>query len=154
MSTKPKSAKTTATPKAPTSLYNAVRDRLKAQDADTLHARTQKAVEAFESYLGGKPLESEATQVPVTSVVDQAAPAPWSLEGLVVDPDPKESVGKVGIFWDSHDSSFNLGVSADPEDSCRVYTTTFNEDWDHFAYLPGNQLEELFKRTTGHVVPK
>lgn len=47
---KPAAVKPSA-PKQPTSLYKAIRERLEAQDRETLHARTQKAVEAVESLI-------------------------------------------------------------------------------------------------------
>lgn len=48
---KPAAVKLPVTPKQPTSLYKAIRERLETKDRETLHARTKKAVEAVESLI-------------------------------------------------------------------------------------------------------
>lgn len=129
-------------------LYAAIQARLEAKDRETLHARTKKAVEAVGAMLfGGVVVDTAEAEAPKSS------PAPWSLDGLVVDPDPKESVGKCGWFWDAGDHGVvRFGVGAGPEDSCRRYNSVEDMSWDHFAYIPNFPGAELLKRTTGYKV--
>lgn len=150
--TKPKPA--TVKPSAPKpepSLYRAIRERLEAKDRETLHARTVKVVEAVEALLDGvQPVEVSG---PLGTLSDalKHAPTPWSLDGLVVDPDPKEPVGKCGWFWDNGDEGVvRFGVGADAEGSSRKYESVENMSWDHFAYIPNFPGAELLKRTTGY----
>ena len=149
MPTKPKPATVkTFSIKPESSLYKAIRERLEAKDRETLHDRTTKAVEHVEAMLfGGVVVDTAEAEAPKSS------PAPWSLDGLVVDPDPKESVGKCGWFWDAGDHVVvRFGVGADPEDSCRRYNSVEDMSWDHFAYIPNFPGAELLKRTTGYKV--
>lgn len=146
---KPATVKLPVTPKPPTALYKAIQARLEAKDRETLHARTKKAVEAVEDLLEGvQPVEERTTQNPAPAVPSQI---PWGLEGLVVDPDPKESIGKSGWFWDDGDHGvMRFGVGADPEDSCRKYESLEDCSWDHFAYIPNFPGTELLKHTAGY----
>lgn len=142
-------------PKPEPRLYKAIRDRLETKDKETLHARTKKAVEAVEYLLEGVQPAADVSG-PSETVVASVVPTriPWSLEGLVVDPDPKESIGKVGWFWDAGDcGGVQFGVGADPEHSFRKYQTVEDMSWDHFAYIPNFPGAELLKRTTGYEIP-
>lgn len=152
MPTKPKptTVKPSA-PKAEPSLYKAIRERLETKDRETLHDRTKKAVEAVENLLEG---DQSAEVVNVTNIVNQAAPAPaapWSLDGLVVDPD-EEAVGQWGFFWDDEDESrvqvAKLDVLHRSAAMYKYQGTCGN--WAHFAYIPDFPGAELLKCTTGY----
>ena len=152
MPTKPKPATVKpSAPKAEPSLYKAIRERLETKDRETLHDRTTKAVEAVENLLEG---DQSAGVVNVTNIVNQAAPAPaapWSLDGLVVDPD-EEAVGQWGFFWDAENAP-SVGV-AKLDALCRSaamykYQGTCG-NWAHFAYIPDFPGAELLKCTTGY----
>jgi hypothetical protein len=144
---KPATVKLPVTPKAPTSLYKAIHERLAAKDAETLHARTQKAVEAVEALLEGvQPVEERTIQNP--------APAtPWSLDGLVVDPG-EEAVGQWGFFWDNGADTLDRVGICESKTGRRYSEGIENLDWDHFAYIPNFPGAELLKRTTGYEAPK
>ena len=138
-------------PKAEPSLYKAIRERLETKDRETLHDRTTKAVEAVENLLEG---DQSAEVVNVTNIVNQAAPAPaapWSLDGLVVDPD-EEAVGQWGFFWDDEDESrvqvAKLDVLHRSAAMYKYQGTCGN--WAHFAYIPDFPGAELLKCTTGY----
>ena len=152
MPTKPKptTVKPSA-PKAEPSLYKAIRERLETKDRETLHDRTTKAVEAVENLLEG---DQSAEVVNVTNIVNQAAPAPaapWSLDGLVVDPS-EEAVGQWGFFWDDEDESrvqvAKLDVLHRSAAMYKYQGTCGN--WAHFAYTPNFPGAELLKCTTGY----
>lgn len=147
---KPATVKPSA-PKAPTSLYKAIRERLEAKDKETLHARTTKAVEAVEALpeLGGQGVQ-HVEVVNVTDIVNQAAP--WSLDGLVVDPG-EEAVGQWGFFWDDGSCTLDrVGICA-PKTGHGYSEGIEDVGWDHFAYIPNFPGAELLKRTTGYESP-
>ena len=138
-------------PKAEPSLYKAIRERLETKDRETLHDRTTKAVEAVENLLEG---DQSAEVVNVTNIVNQAAPAPaapWSLDGLVVDPD-EEAVGQWGFFWDDEDESRVQVAKLDVlHRSAAMYKYQGTcGSWAHFAYIPDFPGAELLKCTTGY----
>ena len=150
MPTKPKptTVKPSA-PKAEPSLYKAIREHLETKDRETLHARTTKAVEAVENLLeSGRSVEV----VNVTNIVNQAATAPaapWSLDGLVVDPGV-EAVGEYGLTWDNTGwlrftqcKGYNMELS-------HPYETPGRNLYEHFAFLPNFPGAELLKRITGY----
>lgn len=142
---KPRPCPPPAPPKAEPSLYKAIRERLEAKDRETLHARTQKAVEAVESLLeGAQPVEERTIQNPAPAV-------PWSLDGLVVDPGEK-AVGEFGLFWDGERSVVVLGYCSRLIRG-QFSLTYYAEDYGgyaHFASLPNFPGAELLKRTTGY----
>ena len=151
---KPALVKPTA-PKPEPSLYKAIRERLETKDRETLHDRTKKAAEAVENLLEG---DQSAEVVNVTNIVNQAAPAPaapWSLDGLVVDPS-EEAVGQWGFFWDAENVP-SVGVtkldalcpSAAMFAAMYKYQGTCGS-WAHFAYIPDFPGAELLKCTTGY----
>lgn len=148
MPTKPKPATVKpSAPKAEPSLYKAIRERLETKDRETLHDRTTKAVEAVENLLEG---DQSAEVVNVTNIVNQAAPAPaapWSLDGLVVDPD-EEAVGQWGFFWDDDVGNHPAHVLRRSAAMYKYQGTCGN--WAHFAYTPNFPGAELLKRTTGY----
>ena len=140
-------------PKPEPSLYKAIREHLETKDKETLHDRTKKAVEAVEHLLEGvQPAQENAmSTVPVTNIVNQATPTPWSLEGLVVDPG-EEAVGQWGFFWDDEDESrvqvAKLDVLHRSAAMYKYQGTCGN--WAHFAYIPDFPGAELLKCTTGY----
>ena len=157
MPTKPKptTVKPSA-PKAEPSLYKAIRERLETKDRETLHDRTKKAVEAVEHLLEGiQPAqENAASTVPVTNIVNQATPTPWSLEGLVVDPG-EEAVGQWGFFWGSAGDVELRFDACDEINSGKVpsYSSKFDGWYRHFAYIPNFPGASLLKATTGYEAP-
>lgn len=131
-------------PKPESSLYKAIRERLEAKDRETLCDRTQKAVEHVEAMLfGGVVVGTAEAEAPKSS------PAPWSLDGLVVDPGV-EAVGECGLAWDSAGwlrfalcKGYNMELSHPYETPGRIL-------YEHFALLPDFPIAELLKRTTGY----
>ena len=157
MPTKPKP--TTVKPSAPKAepiLYKAIREHLETKDRETLHARTTKAVEAVENLLEGiQPAQENAVStVPVTNIVNQATPTPWSLEGLVVDPG-EEAVGQWGFFWGSAGDVELRFDACDEINSGKVpsYSSKFDGWYRHFAYIPNFPGASLLKATTGYEAP-
>lgn len=148
MPTKPKPATVKpSAPKTEPSLYKAIRAILEANDRETLHARTVKAAEAVESLLEvAQPVDERTIQNP-------APAAPWSLDGLVVDPG-EEAVGKWGFFWDNRaDTLDRIGI-CESKTGRRYSEGIENLDWDHFAYIPNFPGAELLKATTGYEAGK
>ena len=143
-------------PKLKPSLYKAIRECLETKDKETLHACTKKAVEAVERLLEGiQPAqENAASTVPVTNIVNQATPTPWSLEGLVVDPG-EEAVGQWGFFWDDENESRVQIAKLDafyPAVAISKYQGTCG-NWLHFAHIPNFPGASLLKATTGYEAP-
>ena len=167
----PSAKKTAKEPKMPepketkSPLYTAVRDILEAKDRETLDARTDAKVSAVLGVLEGPtgfsvgPLGTLSEAIAHEAAPAPVAPAaPWSLEGLVIDPG-EGAVGQWGWFWDEYSSQVFEAFgrcdqynSDDPYGGC-PYSVFKGSVYAHFAHHPRFPGAALLKATTGYEAP-
>ena len=144
-------------------LYTAVRDILEAKDRETLDARTDAKVSAVLGVLEGPTGFSVGPLGTLSEAIShEAAPgpaqAPWSLDGLVIDPG-EEAVGRWGWFWDEDGlqvfeafGQCNKYSPDEADDGC-PYSVLKGSVYTHFAHHPRFPGSALLKATTGYEAP-